>query len=109
VPEIARANPRCKNELMTQTAAPNRKPRAPHRVPLWDNARWLAIALVVVGHGILPLIAESDAAYSVYLFIYSFHVPVFVAVRRRRRAPGRSGGCSPTSWCHTSSSRPSGR
>ncbi|MET0974790.1 MAG: acyltransferase family protein [Leifsonia sp.] len=56
------------------------KPRAAHRVPLWDNARWIAIALVVVGHGILPLIAESDAAYGVYLFIYAFHVPVFVAV-----------------------------
>ncbi|KQX06473.1 MULTISPECIES: acyltransferase family protein [unclassified Leifsonia] len=65
---------------MTVTAPPHRKPRAPHRVPLWDNARWLAIALVVVGHGILPLIADSDAAYAVYLFIYSFHVPVFVAV-----------------------------
>ncbi len=50
------------------------------RVPLWDNARWVAITLVVVGHAILKLISESDAAYSVYLFIYAFHVPVFVAV-----------------------------
>ncbi|QTX05196.1 acyltransferase family protein [Agromyces archimandritae] len=50
------------------------------RVPLWDNARWIAIVLVVVGHGILPLIAEDDAAYSFYLFIYSFHVAVFVTV-----------------------------
>lgn len=54
--------------------------RAGRRVPLWDNARWIAIVLVVVGHGILPLIAESDAAYSVYLFIYAFHMPVFVVV-----------------------------
>jgi fucose 4-O-acetylase-like acetyltransferase len=50
------------------------------RVPLWDNARWIAITLVVIGHGILPLIGEDDAAYSVYLFIYSFHVAVFVTV-----------------------------
>lgn len=50
------------------------------RVPLWDNARWIAITLVVVGHGILPLIGESNSAYSVYLFIYSFHVAVFVTV-----------------------------
>ncbi|WP_165314425.1 acyltransferase family protein [Agromyces protaetiae] len=49
-------------------------------MPLWDNARWIAITLVVIGHGILPLIAEDDAAYSVYLFIYSFHVAVFVTV-----------------------------
>jgi len=56
------------------------RPRGKRRVPLWDNARWIAVTLVVVGHGILPLIAEDDAAYSVYLFIYSFHVAVFVVV-----------------------------
>ncbi|MFO7690098.1 MAG: acyltransferase family protein [Cryobacterium sp.] len=50
------------------------------RVPLWDNARWLAITLVVVGHAILKLIGESDTAYATYLFIYAFHVPLFVAV-----------------------------
>jgi fucose 4-O-acetylase-like acetyltransferase len=61
-----------------QTARP--APRTRKRVPLWDNARWIAITLVVIGHGILPLIAEDDAAYSVYLFIYSFHVAVFVTV-----------------------------
>lgn len=55
-------------------------PPTPKRVPLWDNARWVAITLVVIGHGILPLIGEDDAAYSVYLFIYSFHVAVFVTV-----------------------------
>jgi fucose 4-O-acetylase-like acetyltransferase len=49
-------------------------------VPLWDNARFLAITLVVIGHAILKLIAESDTAYGVYLFVYAFHVPVFVAV-----------------------------
>ncbi|HYI32498.1 MAG TPA: acyltransferase family protein [Glaciibacter sp.] len=50
------------------------------RVPLWDNARWVAITLMVIGHAILKLISESDVAYSVYLLIYAFHVPVFVAV-----------------------------
>ncbi|TDW29247.1 acyltransferase family protein [Cryobacterium psychrophilum] len=50
------------------------------RVPLWDNARWITVTLVVVGHAILKLIAESDSAYAMYLFIYAFHVPIFVAV-----------------------------
>lgn len=50
------------------------------RVPLWDNARWLAITLMVVGHAILKLISDSDVAYTAYLFVYAFHVPVFVAV-----------------------------
>lgn len=49
-------------------------------MPLWDNARFVAITLVVAGHAILKLIAESDVSYGVYLFIYAFHVPVFVAV-----------------------------
>lgn len=63
--------------MRSTTAVPSTKKK---RVPLWDNARWIAMVLVVVGHGILPLIAESDSAYSVYLFIYSFHVAVFVTV-----------------------------
>jgi fucose 4-O-acetylase-like acetyltransferase len=50
------------------------------RLPLWDNARYLAITLVVVGHAILRLIDASNTSYSVYLVIYAFHVPVFVLV-----------------------------
>ena len=50
------------------------------RVPLWDNARWVAVTLVLIGHAILKLIGEADVAYALYLFIYAFHVPVFVAV-----------------------------
>jgi fucose 4-O-acetylase-like acetyltransferase len=50
------------------------------RTPLWDNARFVAITLVIVGHATLELISKSDPAYSVYLFVYLFHVPVFVAV-----------------------------
>ena len=65
---------------LMQTRPHATTPMRRRRVPLWDNARWIAITLVVVGHGILPLIAEDDAAYSVYLFIYSFHVAVFVTV-----------------------------
>ena len=58
------------------TLAAGAKPR----VPLWDNARWVAVVLVVIGHAILPLVAESDTAYSLYLGIYSFHVALFVIV-----------------------------
>ncbi|MBC7441967.1 MAG: acyltransferase family protein [Ramlibacter sp.] len=50
------------------------------RVPLWDNARWIAITLVVTGHAILKLIDQSNVGYETYLFIYAFHVPLFVAV-----------------------------
>ena len=59
---------------------PVTSPPAKRRVPLWDNARWITVTLVVVGHAILKLIGESDSAYAMYLFIYAFHVPIFVAV-----------------------------
>ena len=55
-------------------------PPQKRRVPLWDNARWVAVTLVLIGHAILKLIGEADVAYTLYLFIYAFHVPVFVAV-----------------------------
>ena len=62
------------------TAEPPARRRSRPRTPLWDNARFVAITLVIVGHATLELISKSDPAYSVYLFVYLFHVPVFVAV-----------------------------
>lgn len=47
------------------------------RVAFWDNARFIAIALVVIGHAIQRLTADSDAAMALYLIIYSFHMPLF--------------------------------
>jgi len=65
----------------TSRAVPADSPaRTRTRTPLWDNARFVAITLVIVGHATLELISKSDPAYSVYLFVYLFHVPVFVAV-----------------------------
>ena len=57
---------------MTETPA-----RPKRRVPYWDNAKWLAMALVVVGHAIQPLALESDVALVPYLVIYAFHMPFF--------------------------------
>jgi len=51
-------------------------PRRAGRDPYWDNVRFVAIALVVVGHTIEPL-SESDAMYSLYLLVYAFHMPLF--------------------------------
>ena len=50
------------------------------RIPLWDNARFLAVTLVVVGHGIQRLTADSNNALIVYLFIYGFHMPAFAII-----------------------------
>ncbi|MET0989639.1 MAG: acyltransferase family protein [Glaciihabitans sp.] len=50
------------------------------RVPFWDNARFACITLVVIGHGIQRLTADSNNAYVLYLFIYAFHMPAFAMI-----------------------------
>ena len=50
------------------------------RVPFWDNARFVCVTLVVVGHGIQRLTYDSDNALIVYLFIYAFHMPAFAMI-----------------------------
>ena len=62
---------------MTSTAP---APAATTRVPLWDNARFLAVTLMVIGHGVQRMTGDSDNAYIVYLFIYGFHVPAFAII-----------------------------
>ena len=48
------------------------------RDPYFDNARGLLIILVVVGHLLLETTSEISA--SVTVWIYSFHMPAFIAV-----------------------------
>ncbi|MCU1413313.1 MAG: hypothetical protein JWN80_653 [Microbacteriaceae bacterium] len=56
------------------------KPPKAARTPFWDNGRYIAMALVIVGHATLKMIGTSDPAYAVYLFVYLFQVPVFVMI-----------------------------
>ena len=56
------------------------QPAAKKRVPFWDNARFVAVTLVVIGHGIQRLTSDSDNALIVYLFIYAFHMPAFAMI-----------------------------
>jgi fucose 4-O-acetylase-like acetyltransferase len=48
------------------------------RVALWDNARFLAIILVVIGHGLTKMVGANPEAYVLYVSIYLFHIPLFV-------------------------------
>lgn len=50
------------------------------RVPFWDNARFAAIVLVVLGHAVQRLTYDSDAAEALYLLVYAFHMPLFALV-----------------------------
>jgi fucose 4-O-acetylase-like acetyltransferase len=50
------------------------------RIPLWDNARFGCIVLVVMGHGIQRQTLDSDTALTLYLFVYAFHMPAFAII-----------------------------
>ncbi|SNR57034.1 Fucose 4-O-acetylase [Haloechinothrix alba] len=43
-----------------------------------DNAKFLAIALVVIGHAVEPLTEGSSMATVLFISIYAFHMPAFV-------------------------------
>lgn len=79
---------------MTATPSPSASPPRPardgqrERVPFWDNARFVCIALVVAGHAIQRLTYESDNALIAYLFIYAFHMPAFALISGYFSKPG---------------------
>lgn len=57
--------------------APVRRSR--ERDPFLDNAKYLAIILVVTGHLIEDL-RDVPEAHAVYFFLYTFHMPLFIAL-----------------------------
>ncbi|QYH36604.1 acyltransferase family protein [Salinibacterium sp. M195] len=71
-------------------AAPARSPKV--RLPHWDNARFLAVTLVVIGHGIQRMTYDSNNALALYLFIYAFHMPAFAIISGYFSKPGPLSG-----------------
>lgn len=50
------------------------------RIAKWDNAKAILIFLVVFGHSISPLISDSEIARSVYVWLTTFHMPLFMFI-----------------------------
>ncbi len=67
-------------QLVPLVPAQAQTPSPKARDPFFDNAKFLAILLVVVGHTIVGLRSKVPAAEALYLFIYAFHMPLFVVV-----------------------------
>nr|WP_246108507.1 acyltransferase family protein [Streptomyces sedi] len=58
-----------------------KQPKAPkQRDAFFDNAKYLAIVLVAMGHAWEPLRADSRAVTALYMFVYAFHMPAFILV-----------------------------
>ncbi|MEU5992255.1 acyltransferase family protein [Spirillospora sp. NPDC047418] len=49
------------------------------RDPFFDNAKYFAILLVVAGHSLANLL-DVPVAKGLYVFIYMFHMPVFIVI-----------------------------
>ncbi|WP_030249698.1 acyltransferase family protein [Streptomyces violens] len=67
--------------------APAGKPAGPAaaqkkkaRDPFFDNAKYLAIVLVAMGHAWEPLTDGSRAAEALYMVVYTFHMPAFIII-----------------------------
>lgn len=50
------------------------------RIYKFDNIKFLVILLVVVGHTIENFVDKSDMFKSLFIFIYSFHMPLFIFI-----------------------------
>ncbi|MEU1463676.1 acyltransferase family protein [Streptomyces sp. NPDC005727] len=57
----------------------DREPSA-RRDAFFDNAKYLAIVLVAMGHVWEPLRAGSRAVSALYMFVYAFHMPAFIVI-----------------------------
>ncbi|MEO5873591.1 MAG: acyltransferase family protein [Streptosporangiaceae bacterium] len=67
---------------MTQLApAPEQtvQPRK-ERDPFFDNAKYLAILLVAIGHAIVGLRHQVVVADALYFYVYLFHMPLFIVI-----------------------------
>ncbi|MEU2335361.1 acyltransferase family protein [Streptomyces sp. NPDC006654] len=56
------------------------RPPAARRDAYFDNAKYLAIVLVAVGHAWEPLRSDSRTVTALYTFVYAFHMPAFIII-----------------------------
>ncbi|WP_369215747.1 acyltransferase family protein [Streptomyces flavofungini] len=53
---------------------------AERRDAFFDNAKYLAVLLVAMGHAWEPLRGDSRAAAALYITVYTFHMPAFIVI-----------------------------
>lgn len=63
-----------------QPAKAQKKPAGKQRDPFFDNAKYLTIVLVGIGHAWDPLRDDSRTAEALYFVMYTFHMPAFIII-----------------------------
>ncbi|MFG2089240.1 MULTISPECIES: acyltransferase family protein [unclassified Spirillospora] len=61
------------------TGVQETRPRK-QRDPFFDNAKYFAILLVVMGHAIANVRSDVPFAKALYIFVYMFHMPLFIVI-----------------------------
>lgn len=51
-----------------------------NRIAYFDNARAILIFLVIIGHMMSKLVQDDQLIASMYVFIYTFHMPAFILI-----------------------------
>ena len=51
-----------------------------NRIALWDNLKFFLVTCVVIGHFADQFTDLSKIYDSIFLFIYSFHIPLFIFI-----------------------------
>ncbi|MGY0486559.1 acyltransferase family protein [Streptomyces sp. WG-D5] len=64
----------------TTAAAPADAPKPKQRDAFFDNAKYLAIVFVAMGHAWEPLTDGSRTAEALYMIVYTFHMPAFIII-----------------------------
>ncbi|MDQ0813437.1 fucose 4-O-acetylase-like acetyltransferase [Streptomyces sp. B3I7] len=72
-------DPRRPPDATTAGGSPAARP-AGRRDAFFDNAKYLAIVLVAMGHAWEPLTDHSRAAEALYMVVYTFHMPAFILI-----------------------------
>lgn len=76
-PQPTQAGP---NEAGPTPAEPTQAAPAKKRDAFFDNAKYLAILLVAVGHAWEPLREGSRTVTAFYTLVYAFHMPAFIVI-----------------------------
>ncbi|MER6689031.1 acyltransferase family protein [Streptomyces minutiscleroticus] len=76
----AASSPGSSSRARANAPAAASAPRPAQRDAFFDNAKYLAIVLVAMGHAWEPLRGESRAAAALYIAVYTFHMPAFIVI-----------------------------
>ncbi|MEY9991349.1 fucose 4-O-acetylase-like acetyltransferase [Streptomyces sp. V4I8] len=73
-------SPRSPQNSQAQTNKRSASGGAKQRDAFFDNAKYLAIVLVAIGHSWEPIKGDSRILEAVYTVVYTFHMPAFIII-----------------------------